>query len=175
MATVIHCPECGGIIGATEITDAGRPCICFNEDKFDNADASSEDSKSDTSMLGEAQPKKVCCQCGKDLRGHRRLKDERGYWCVNCHKEDERVNGPLRVRCAGCSRKVPPNTLEDYDGIKLCLLCRKERLEVAKQKRRFSKVGDKYYKSQDLKRLMIMLGVVVLLLVIIYLGRAGIL
>src|SRR2546423_15198556 len=29
MATVIHCPDCGGILCATETTDAGPPCTCF--------------------------------------------------------------------------------------------------------------------------------------------------
>jgi hypothetical protein len=29
MATVIHCPDCGGVVGATGTTDAGPPCTCF--------------------------------------------------------------------------------------------------------------------------------------------------
>src|SRR3954468_11681306 len=35
MATVIHCPDCGGVVGATETTDAGPPCRCF-ANEFDS-------------------------------------------------------------------------------------------------------------------------------------------
>src|SRR5436309_2393163 len=71
MAGELLCPDCGGVVGATETTEAGPPCTCFT--------SSSSDTAVDMpSPAGEKQEAKICVLCGKDVTGHRRLKDSRG-------------------------------------------------------------------------------------------------
>src|SRR5580700_1127770 len=134
MSTELICPDCGGIIGA-EASDAGRACTCFATSATATADvpttpapieiAPAEDASSDTVVerVEESPKAKVCCQCGKDLTGHRRLRDSRGYWCYACHKLDKEANKPKGVACAGCGRIVPEAALGDYEGQQMCGPC----------------------------------------------------
>ena len=50
------------------------------------------------------QGAKLCCKCGVNVAGKKRLKDHDGrYWCAECHTADEKrkklVAGGI---CAGC-------------------------------------------------------------------------
>ena len=47
---------------------------------------------------------KICCKCGVDVAGKKRVKDHQGnYWCADCSRADEKrkrlVEGGI---CAGC-------------------------------------------------------------------------
>ena len=47
---------------------------------------------------------KICCKCGIDVAGKKRVKDRQGnYWCADCSRADEKrkrlVEGGI---CAGC-------------------------------------------------------------------------
>ena len=47
---------------------------------------------------------KICCKCGVDVAGKKRVKDRQGnYWCADCSRADEKrkrlVEGGI---CAGC-------------------------------------------------------------------------
>jgi hypothetical protein len=169
----MYCPDCGGLIGATETTDQGRPCTCFKKSSSKTA----VDAGSDTSVMGQkvVAKGKVCCKCGKDLTGKKRLRDSLGYWCVDCHKADQAAKAPIGVRCSDCGRIVPEGAITRYDGISICGKCVEERKELAKQKRKFGKVDDKIYKEQDKKRIFVMLGVMGVLLLIILLRALHIL
>src|SRR5690606_36455718 len=62
---------------------------------------------------------KVCRVCGKNLKGHRRYKDERGYICPQCDR-DERAR---RIPCAECGKPVPPESLRPWGPISICTRC----------------------------------------------------
>src|ERR1700722_8324529 len=106
MSSELTCPDCGGIIGG-DSTDPGRACTCWSG-KSKATDLVNEPTNSgDTVVERAAVPQaKICCQCGKDLAGHKRLRDSRGYWCFACHKLDQEANKPQGKRCSSCSRKV---------------------------------------------------------------------
>ncbi|MGD1278417.1 MAG: hypothetical protein ABR964_14485 [Tepidisphaeraceae bacterium] len=165
MATeVLICPECGGIIGATEATDHGKPCTCFKDGEFKSS------TEEDTSVFGQVVPvAKVCCQCGKDVAGKKRYRDSRGYWCAACHKADKAANNPIGVRCPDCGRIVSEGAIVEYNGEHICGRCRKDRKEIEKQKRRFGKVDDSAYRPHENKRLYILLSIFALLLVMVIL------
>jgi hypothetical protein len=168
----MYCPDCGGLIGATETTDEGRPCTCFKSSDYkSSAGASAPDSGGgDTSVMGQVVAKtKVCCKCGKDLTGKKRLRDSLGYWCVECHKADEAAHAPKGVKCAECGRIVAEGAITNYEGIRICGKCVEDRKAQAKRDRKFGKVDDRLYKEHDRQRLFLMLGVLGVLALIILL------
>lgn len=185
------CPDCGGIIGATKVTDAGKPCICFKEPESSHVytpDSVSDTSMNDTSMTGTSMSgtslsdtsmagksvAKICCVCGKDVSGQKRYKDERGYWCVDCNKSDA-AGHPPPDRCPECSRVVPEAALVEYAGLKMCQLCRRDREERARERKKFAKLDDAPYQALERKRAFWLIGAVAVLLVVIVLSRLKIL
>ena len=170
MSTELICPDCGGVIGA-DASDAGRACTCFANKSAATDVAPSEDASGDTVVerVEETPKAKVCCQCGKDLTGHRRLRDSRGYWCYACHKLDKEANKPKGVACADCGRIVPEAALSEYEGLQICGACRAERKELSREQRRLSPVKTTAHDEMAKRRLYWVLGVVAVLLIIILL------
>jgi DNA-directed RNA polymerase subunit RPC12/RpoP len=162
MSTVIHCPECGGVVGAKTTTEHGPPCTCFVSD----------DPRNDTDVTEAIEPaKKTCVKCGKDLTKQKRLKDSHGYWCVDCHKADVADKAPKGTPCPRCKRVVPAESFLSVDGEKMCSRC-------ARQKRELKKAGNKKYRALDdthfvnaeKKKLLIMVGVLIVLALIALYG-----
>jgi hypothetical protein len=122
-------------------------------------------------MGGKVSVAKYCCQCGKDVTGHKRFRDSLGYWCYECHKADQSARRIQGERCADCGRIVPPAALSEYAGLRICQSCRTERKHLGKNSRRFDKVHESAYQAQDRKHLLIWVGLVALLLFIIILGK----
>jgi hypothetical protein len=121
-----------------------------------------------------APPAKICCQCGKDLNGKKRLRDSRGYWCYACHKLDLEANKPRGEKCADCGRVVAATALGDFEGRKICGSCRNNRKEMAVAQRRRNGIDTKAFEQLDKKRLIWMLAVVAVLLTIIILRHFNI-
>src|SRR2546421_7102617 len=69
-ASVIHCPDCGGVVGATQTTEAGPPCTCFGIpgalDALGNGAESVSDPSGTQVLDAPKNGPKVCCKCGKD-------------------------------------------------------------------------------------------------------------
>jgi hypothetical protein len=183
-SSVIHCPDCGGVVGATETTDAGPPCRCFQDDAngFSAPASSSLDNldPSGTHVLEAPQTaEKVCWKCGKNLAGHRRFKDSYGYWCIDCHKADkgkkeEQENAGM-APCRACGRMVKEETLTSYEGELMCSRCLRERREIKKMgAKKFRTVSDRAYKKTEFQRLFILLGILVVLALIILLRSLGV-
>jgi DNA-directed RNA polymerase subunit RPC12/RpoP len=118
---------------------------------------------------------KVCCRCGTDLTGKKRLRDSLGYWCVECHRADQAANAPKGVRCADCGRIVPETALTDYDGIRICGKCLGDRKEIGRRERKFGKVDDRVYKEADRKRVIMFAVIFAILLLIIILQKLHVL
>src|SRR5687768_9421373 len=79
----VVCPDCGGVIGGD---DGGgrRACTCVL------AGASKHDTvRIEVPLPADVNEKrKVCLVCGKDVAGHRRVKDSRGYMCYQCARDE---------------------------------------------------------------------------------------
>jgi hypothetical protein len=70
---------------------------------------------------------KRCCVCGKDVSGQRRFKDEKGYWCEACNREDARKQGKvLKVRCPECHKSVAENLMVEWHDRRICSGCKFE-------------------------------------------------
>lgn len=164
MSTVIHCPECGGVVGAKETTEHGPPCTCFVEPKRSPDDTDINDSPQ--------QPAKLCVKCGKDLTGKKRLKDSHGYWCPDCHRADKAEKAPKGIPCPQCKRVVPPGSLISVDGVNMCARCVRTKRELKKAgSKKFREVDGTHFEKQNKKTLLVMLGVVIVLLLFVLYGR----
>ena len=183
--TIIHCPDCGGIVGARETTDAGYPCTCVHvapDLNFVPAPVSNAhmgdpyEENSGTQMLDSPVqgPPKVCWKCGKDLRGHRRLKDSHGYWCINCHREDQEKEKLKGVECPICHRTVRPETLTMVDGVKRCSRCTKEHREIRKAgAKKFRAISSKAFEREDKKRIMVLVLIFIAIALFVYFSGWG--
>jgi DNA-directed RNA polymerase subunit RPC12/RpoP len=178
MSTSIICPDCGGIVGATEKTPEGMPCTCFlgYGVKVPPApDLSDEEDPSATHLLDAPKPKgKICCMCGKDVSGKKRLRDSLGYWCMDCHRADQKRRKPQGIPCPKCGRIVKPETIVVEDNQKMCSRCYRELLDERRPgSKRFRMVSFKAYDQQERIRLLVLFGIFFALLLIILLKAMG--
>jgi DNA-directed RNA polymerase subunit RPC12/RpoP len=161
------CPDCGGVVGATETTEAGPPCRCFVSDNV-----SKSETVADVPPPVEAPPvpaAKVCRICGKDVSGEKRVKDHAGYYCVPCAKEEEKKEHQGRVRCRVCGHLVKEENLTLYEGTKMCPKCQRERVEL--QKQQIKRIGFKAARTRaELQQIYMMLAALGVLLVIMAYG-----
>jgi hypothetical protein len=72
---------------------------------------------------------KICCKCGADVAGKKRLKDHHGnYWCAECSAADEKkkrlIEGGI---CAGCGQHFPPHGVTVIGDETFCKACLKTR------------------------------------------------
>jgi len=169
MSTELTCPECGGIIGASD-PNSSRACRCWMNNASSGGNAN-EPSSGDTVVEPAAPAAKVCCQCGKDLSGKKRLRDSRGYWCVDCHKADKIANAPKGEKCEDCGRIVAPTALSDFGGRRICGICRNDLKETAREERRLSPVKTDAFQKHDRRRVYVMFGIVAVLVLIIVLRQ----
>ena len=71
---------------------------------------------------------KVCCSCGKNVSGQKRMKDSQGrYWCVPCGQADQRKKGgggsSGETTCAGCGGTFPTRRMQEYARQSYCKRC----------------------------------------------------
>ena len=72
---------------------------------------------------------KICCKCGADVAGKKRLKDHHGnYWCQDCSLADEKrkrlISGGV---CAGCGEQFQAQQLTLIGNETFCRPCLKTR------------------------------------------------
>jgi hypothetical protein len=172
MSADLICPDCGGVLGG-ESSEGNSPCTCFSSKSTSTTDFSSDgqaQSSGDT-FVEKAAAVKVCCECGKDLAGKKRLRDSRGYWCPTCHRADKAAHAPKGTKCADCSRIVPDAGLTDYEGLRICAPCRAERKKLEKEQRRLSPVKTHAHEELNKRKLYGLLAVCAVLLIIILLRQ----
>ncbi len=162
------CPDCGGVVGATETTEAGPPCKCFVADTSTGA-AGKSDTVADVPSPAEVPPAKVCRICGKDVTGQKRVRDTLGYFCYECAVEQEKKETQGRVRCKVCGKLTNPENISNLDGTKMCHRCVRERDELKKQQ--IKRMGFKGARTrEELRRIYGMVAMIVVLLIIIIYG-----
>ena len=72
---------------------------------------------------------KLCCKCGIDVAGKKRLKDHQGrYWCPDCSASDEKrkrlIDGGI---CAMCGEQFHGHELSVIADATYCKRCLKTR------------------------------------------------
>ncbi|MGH7176053.1 MAG: hypothetical protein ACREJC_01620 [Tepidisphaeraceae bacterium] len=155
MAGKLLCPDCGGVLGEPEAGEA--QCTCF----------SGSSSKSDTAHLEVPETvEKVCHVCGTDVSGKKRYRDSRGYICRDCAKKEREQETVGTVACGECGRRVRPEGLRDYSGVKICKKCFDEHKEVS-QKKWKRKVTTYRYDLYEKRNLLILAGILGVLALII--------
>ncbi len=165
MPEIVRCPDCGGIVGATEATDEGPPCTCFSAGAFRSGDESHGTDVMPSPASSSSQ--KFCRVCGKDLTGKKRLKDSLGYWCPDCAKEDVKNKEAKGTPCAKCGRKVPEASMTNVDGKLTCTRCMREERELrAPGNKKYRMVSDRTYKENEKRNMVIMAVVLVVLLIL---------
>lgn len=72
---------------------------------------------------------KICCKCGADVSGKKRLKDHEGrYWCPDCSRSDEKRKKLLAGGiCAGCGEPFTQAELTVIGDNTYCKPCLKVR------------------------------------------------
>jgi hypothetical protein len=172
MSADLICPDCGGVLGG-ESSDGNSPCTCFSSKAHTSSESSSDFSTdnrpSGDTVVEKAVVEKVCCQCGKNLNGHKRLRDTRGYWCPECHRADKAATTPKGAKCADCGRFVAEAGLTEYHGLQICGICRAQRRDLEKEQRRLSPVKTNAYEEMNKRKLYGLLAVFGVLLIIIIL------
>ena len=124
----------------------------------------------DGSIPAGARRAKVCCNCGKDLTGHRRFKDSVGYWCKDCHRTDKARHKAMETKCPDCGRLIPINALQQYQDRRICFNCYKE--AMVRDRREYSKqVSQREHTKHEKTRLLILAAVALVLIVIILVGK----
>ena len=108
--------------------------------------------------------KKVCRVCGKDLRGHRRYKDDRGYICPDC----DRLERARRIPCAECGKHVPPESLKPWGPISICTRCWADHESDPKMRLR-RKVSSRPWEEMEKKTVLIIAAAVVAVLILLLL------
>ena len=164
MISELLCPDCGGVVGATEITDAGAPCKCFIPDP--NADLKSDTVADTLPPAVETPIVKICRICNKDVAHEKRAKDHLGYYCIECAKAEEKKEHQGRVRCRVCGHLHREETLTEYEGTRMCRNCHTERTDALKQQ--IKRIGIKSARTRaELQRIYALAIAMVLLLLII--------
>ncbi|HEX8325157.1 MAG TPA: hypothetical protein VF595_14740 [Tepidisphaeraceae bacterium] len=176
MSEEIICPDCGGVIGGEP--GSGRAvCRCFEPRRTVVAPpAPPSDPVTDHTELNQ----KLCRICSRDLRGHRRLKDSRGYICLDCDAAERGVP-PAGVEqdlslipCPECGRKLKPEGITTLNGAVMCKRCVAEFKELRKYKA--PPPGLEIHKEaekQSLRNLLILAGVLMLIMLLAWLGWIG--
>lgn len=161
----VICPDCGGVVGAPGPGEVACDCRAEPAPDLQPESVDSGETKSDTVSIatptipGSGPPAvKPCAVCGRELAGHRRYKDSRGYVCPQCMKQEEEDKIAGKVSCPRCKRKVREAGIVTFNGRKMCRSCQ---LSLQESKKVLvHKVASKHYDSQEKRTVFILLGVV---------------
>ena len=105
---------------------------------------------------------KVCRECGKDLRGHRRFKDQHGYLCKDCDEDDKL----RRIPCAECGTPTLPHALHPWGNISICTSCKVDH-ENDPQKKFRRRVSTEKHERHEKRLVFIIAGVIAAILLIV--------
>jgi hypothetical protein len=190
---VVFCPDCGGVIGATGPTEFGHACKCFADapkpkpaappadavslrDDLDD-DVVAPSPREDTASTGEAAPseqpkvEKLCVGCGKNVAGHRRVKDSRGYFCLDCARKESLAKKPQGAKCPKCGRIVKEESMGALDGERMCQRCLREARELARPgSKRFRKIDEKHFEKASKTQLYVLVAIALVLGVLMLMG-----
>ena len=105
---------------------------------------------------------KICRGCGRDLRGHRRLKDDQGYICVSCAKDEAK----RKIACAECGKPTKPEGLRPWGPISVCARCWMDHQADPKSRVR-RQVSSRPWEEAEKRTVLYMTGGTIALILII--------
>jgi DNA-directed RNA polymerase subunit RPC12/RpoP len=178
MGLELICPDCGGVIESDGAETRPR-CTCSANLTMDDTEVELQPLPPPPTDPAPAvvTPRKICCQCGKDVTNAKRAKDASGYWCYECHRNalrKERGMDKPRARCPQCGRMVPAEAITTYHNNTMCTKCRLEQDELPKHlqlKYRPKLEGDPDAAKIEKRRIIILASVFGVLAIIIILGK----
>ena len=172
MSEELICPDCDGVIGGTPGT--GRAvCRCFEASRTSSVAPRVEpqedlSSASSPSVVGE----KLCRVCGRDLKGHRRLKD-----CDAAERRTAEVADAQDlslIPCPECGRKLKAEGFTTLNGAVMCKSCAADFKELRKYKAApLTLEVHKDIEKRSLRNLLIVGGVLMLIMVLAWMGWIG--
>lgn len=122
---------------------------------------------SDTAAGFEQTTEKICRACGKNLKGHRRIRDGDTYICPVCDQMEREGQMPEGLPCAECGRTVKPTALRRYGDISLCPKCYTDHMQDTKRRPR--RIADHTWKFEEKRNIAILAAIAgVLLLIILF-------
>ena len=163
-----------GALGSISLSDEPGSAAGDEEDAIASRQKpDSSDTAQSEAIVPEAatQTEKRCVLCDKNVSGHRRLKDSRGYICLDCAKREQSEGKPKGVKCPKCFRVVKRESLGKFDGRLMCQRCLREAREVTKPgSKRFRKIDGKHFEEHSKTQLYVLGGVAVVLAIVILIG-----
>jgi DNA-directed RNA polymerase subunit RPC12/RpoP len=171
------CPDCGGYIGVKPGGDK-KHCTCFSTSTTVTLPAIPVSDlpltqPDESGNVSADASEKVCHACGKNLKGHRRLRHEKGYVCVSCAKAQQERELENTLACAECGRRVKAAGLVEYAGAMICRRCMEDHKTISKFKAPPPKLDG--HDEAEKKRLLIYIGIAGLLGLILLLQQLGLL
>ena len=115
----------------------------------------------------ETRKRKVCRVCGKDLRGHRRIRDGDRYICPVCDEIEREGQAPDGLPCAECGKRVHPGALRRWGAIQLCPKCYTEHQDA---KHKIRQVDTGHFDEERKRQLLVLGGVLAVLLLLMLLA-----
>jgi hypothetical protein len=176
MSEELICPDCGGVIGA-EPGSGRTPCRCF--EKRQTTAVAPVPAPTEPLVPSGPEPsssgEKICRSCGKNLKGHRRLKDSRGYICVKCAEAEEAANDdPSLIPCPECARKLKIEGMTTYQGNVMCKRCAADMKELHKYKSPPpGLVNHKEFEKASLQKQLLYAGILLVIIAAAYFGIIG--
>jgi hypothetical protein len=179
MAVDLICPDCGGIIGGGVDADGRGPCTCARnismnggprDDSSDTVSipAQPKTESGDNLLTGSAAPAesaKRCIKCGKDVTGHRRVKDSRGYMCYACAKAEIHEEKAGTIPCATCKRRIKEAGLVEYKGRRICKICLDHEKEVDRRNKKVATEAIDEHEKRNVIILAIIFGVLAIIVI----------
>jgi DNA-directed RNA polymerase subunit RPC12/RpoP len=128
---------------------------------------SNDPTNSDTQKIeleSQAQAGKFCALCGKNVAGHRRFKDSRGYICLECGRKEEHDKIAGTIKCPDCKRRLKPGGFIKHDDRLICKSCFEH---IKQEQRRSGKVSLVHHEEHERQRLYVLLGVFLVIATIV--------
>jgi hypothetical protein len=175
---VVICPECEGVIGS-EPGPGQWACRCFANANLAPKPAQHANNESThpgaVHTEAAAPVEKICRVCKKNLSGHRRLKDDRGYICLACDEAEKNQPADGLEPCAECGRRLRPVGLVEFNGMRICKKCLHDHKELNKFKPMPANLAKNYtsYEKSTIRNLLIFAGVLLLIFLLASIGIIG--
>jgi hypothetical protein len=111
---------------------------------------------------------KPCALCGRELAGHRRYRDSRGYICPQCAKSEEEDRVAGLVTCPQCRKKLKKAGLVTHAGRTMCRRCQ---LDLQESKKVLvHKIASKHFDLHERRTLIVLVGILLFLLIFMILS-----
>ncbi len=112
---------------------------------------------------------KICCVCGANVAGKKRMKDADGtYWCYECGMADTvRKHPDQGVECIECHQKFPPSQIVEFLDKKVCQPCEGKLRQAKKREDARIAAAAEEARREAARKKQILIGVAVVAVIAI--------